>query len=744
MSVYFDGSSSYNYIKPTSHTPSPITLFCWFNVPALQAQTFICINSTTQGHYMDFGMNASGTIYFRYKATLAIASTSNTASINTWQSCIGIQVTTSSRFSGLNGTITGTNSSAQNAVFAARDLTIGARKYFGLAVSSFTTGCIGEIAIWNRVLYETDYYLLDRGANPLLFYPKNILYYYRLGGFNPNILSSEINTNHLYLYSGNPKRSLEHPPIKYNYYNQKIYNKTQAGPTQSIQYGSSIFSLDSDLYNRNWMNIFGMLSLPSNNEIALSPQRIIQQNSQFQNDSTLDVVGRKVISGVSILSNAADVLLDSRKVIGGASTFNNAADTLLASQKIIRPTLNLGNDSSIGATPSRILYPSLSIDAETSLASVPALIINGSSNFSCNSDKNMVSSRLMNTTQTFLNNAEAGLSSQKIISALCDFSALNNCTIIPSLIINGSTGLNTTSTVELASQRVISQTTEFRADNLFSLLPSLIMRGQLNNLGNTDVIALGETVAGGDTLLGQAIFDTFSNLGLNSSLVIGGSTSLFGNVETGLNSNRVILPTIQLSNDSNTSLVSSRIISSILELDAYSDLDLISKKIIQGQTSFSTDGRLDSSSQRVITGQTQLQVISDFLLSLGRVQLGTIILSNDTILESNGRRLISGVLLYDSNSILNGVGSKIITGGVELKGEGNVLPNPSTILSFGNVQLRNDALLSSQFSKIVIIPFTLNIAQTEEINLSILQQKNLDLNINRIKEFNLGIKQING
>lgn len=583
---------------------------------------------------------------------------------------------------------------------------------------------ISDITIWKRRLGWPEYYQLKNGIHPLKIYPTDISQHFPLKNiYNSDSLFHQAEwtgiTGSTYIKDSNDNPKLFYPNNN-TFYHSRV---APSAPGQSIQYGSSILSLDSDLYNRNWMNIFGTSTFQNNNETILASKRIIQQNSQFQNTSTIDVIGRKVISGVS--------------------TLNNEADISLASQKIIRPTLSIGSNVDIGATPSRILYPSLSLNEETSLASVPALIIRGTSNLSCNSDKNMVSSRLMSATQIFLNNAEAGLSSQKIISALCDFSALNNCTIIPSLIINGSTGLNTTSTVELASQRVISQTTELRADNLFSLLPSLIMRGQLNNLGNTDVIALGETVAGGDTLLGQAIFDTFSNLGLNSSLVIGGSTSLFGNVETSLNSNRVILPTIQLSNDSNTSLVSSRIISSILELDAYSDLDLISKKIIQGQTSFSTDGRLDSSSQRIITGQTQLQVISDFLLSLGRVQLGTIILSNDTILESNGRRLISGVLLYDSNSIFSGAGARLITGQLPLSNEAKLVGTPSNILS-SNVGLNNNSILSSQFSKITIIPFTLNIAKDVEINLSLLQQKDFNFNISQIKEFNLGIKQING
>lgn len=151
------GNTQYFIATTTPITGFPVTINCWFNPGQLSGSRALVslANSANATNFIFLRMNGNGGISARVgDGTTSVASTTVFPILSAWQMATGIFPSNSSRSSYLNATNKVTGSGTRNPTGINR-IAIGADAGNSPA-SSYWTGSLGDIAIWNRALSDDE------------------------------------------------------------------------------------------------------------------------------------------------------------------------------------------------------------------------------------------------------------------------------------------------------------------------------------------------------------------------------------------------------------------------------------------------------------------------------------------------------------------------------------------------------------------------------------------------------------
>lgn len=528
-------------------------------------------------------------------------------------------------------------------------------------------GINAENAIWNVELTQNEILSLYYGFTPLNVRKESLVAYWPLGGKYPSN-GNDYWKNSYNLTAYNSPVIVDHRLVRYPK-RPSILEYTYLQQSQ-VYFGAISFDFDSIFNNSSNINIYSSGSIKSNVNTELNSQRIISPSI--------------------ILSNISDTYLNSNKVIIG--------------------TVNLPSNSLTSSTPHRIISPHITLNNENNLSSVGSLLIDETSALFVSTKITPQSQKIIQSVSDFLTSSELTSSASTTVYSVLNFIQENNLTVIPSLVFNSQFTGSLNSSLETATQRVLNNSIFISGNNTFSTLSSLIISGLFGP--NTDSILDSSLVQvdTGEILYGEAVFQTLTRLGLSPSLLMNETSRLASNSISNMDSARIILPAVELSVDTNTSTICSSIVSGITQLKAFSNLDVLSQRVISGNFNTSSDSLLFGSFNRIVSADLEYKLVSDFLTSSTRIQGGTLVLSNETSVDSDGFRIINGVLIYEADASL-----LILTGQT----------------FYNSISFENSSKFFPSIVKLTIVPITLKIAKTYESSLKINREKEIQLKIRK-------------
>lgn len=174
----YSGWSTTNYIRAASGlvTATPLSLACWYYPTSFASQACVidlhnsASAASANSFRLQMGVGASVTAATNSPA----ASTTNTASLNTWVHMAGVFSSATSRSAFINGTnkTTNTTSATPSGI---NETTIGLRR--GTTPGAAALGPIAEAAIWNAALDDDEVAALGKGFSPRLIRPSALVAY---------------------------------------------------------------------------------------------------------------------------------------------------------------------------------------------------------------------------------------------------------------------------------------------------------------------------------------------------------------------------------------------------------------------------------------------------------------------------------------------------------------------------------------------------------------------------------------
>jgi hypothetical protein len=186
MARTFNGTSQYLVIASALLSAYPVSFACWYNpVNNTGNQSVLNIGSTTSFSYLVL-FPASGILDARVSNTVPTSGTaSSVASVATgsWNHCVGVFTSTTSRTVYLNAVSASNTTSVTISPF--NRTAIGTNFDNSTTPASFANGTIAVPAIWKVALSQTDVASLYAGASPLKVQPSQLVSYVRMIGASP-------------------------------------------------------------------------------------------------------------------------------------------------------------------------------------------------------------------------------------------------------------------------------------------------------------------------------------------------------------------------------------------------------------------------------------------------------------------------------------------------------------------------------------------------------------------------------
>jgi len=205
-------SASSQYGELTGTFPNvPLTMACWFNRSAAQAQVIMAVgtgaNGSRAGTWLDAGnysnfvvSNSTGSV----TSNVAIT-TATTAGV--WYHLVGVTSSTTSRLAYLNGTASSTATTSVT-MDTPDYIDLGTRTVGGTKAAYFS-GRLADCAVWDAALTQDEVTSLYKGMSPLHIRPANLKFYAPLWGN----ASPEINLCGGTVTLGNSPTKYDHPRI---------------------------------------------------------------------------------------------------------------------------------------------------------------------------------------------------------------------------------------------------------------------------------------------------------------------------------------------------------------------------------------------------------------------------------------------------------------------------------------------------------------------------------------------------
>lgn len=396
----------------------------------------------------------------------------------------------------------------------------------------------------------------------------------------------------------------------------------QSGTTYSDTSG---FHLNGSIQYSGALLINSILNIHNFSQLNVNPYRLISSLSQFNAESTADVIGRKVLSGEVSL----------------------AADNELSSvyTRIMNAPLDIFINTELNNQPNLIINPYISIQPESNFTFSPVRLMNSAINIQAKSSITSDANRLITATKEFLNSTSVNSAPAVIMTKFVNFLNENNVSYIPSVTIDQRATLNNTAQINASSTRIVPNSAQLPARNIFSLLPSLLVNSYANITGQAAIKALGFLNVTGTVYNDSAALEAVAELVATGKLIINTESNFRNSVNLNTLPYRTIFPTIVIDANSNLSLVANRKINN--------NIDIKNSNII---------GAL---SNRIINSSSNL-VLEDILTSISsRICNSSILLSNNIIVNNVGQRIVSGIIICDSNSYLQIVNNTISIGNIQ-------------------------------------------------------------------------------
>ena len=166
---------------PVSSTP--LSFACWFNTTNTTAiQALMCVNATagTERHVLYARGDVAGDP-IRMQSSTGTAGNADTTSgysSGIWTHACGVVSSSSSRTAYINGGSSATNSTNVPFSNALVQASIGAQRFNAFpSGTSFTTGLIAEVGIWNVALTAAEIASLAKGMTCDKIRPQSLVFY---------------------------------------------------------------------------------------------------------------------------------------------------------------------------------------------------------------------------------------------------------------------------------------------------------------------------------------------------------------------------------------------------------------------------------------------------------------------------------------------------------------------------------------------------------------------------------------
>lgn len=227
--LFDDASSQYLTGNFTMGVGRPITISAWVYVDALTADmTAVSIGDTSSAqNFWQLLIRSNGTGRFRAASSSGVqaATTTATASLNTWHSLIGVEVSNNNRYVWLDGS-SGQNTNLVNVAPSPTDTRIGARADDGTNPDYFS-GRVAEVAVWNGLLTPDAVQSLAAGADPTQIQPGILVEYW------PLIRSARGIYGNTLTPTNSPTIAVHSPKIFYSFGEYKIFAPPSGTATSS-------------------------------------------------------------------------------------------------------------------------------------------------------------------------------------------------------------------------------------------------------------------------------------------------------------------------------------------------------------------------------------------------------------------------------------------------------------------------------------------------------------------------------
>ena len=184
MAYEFNGTDQFLSMASAPVTTMPLTMACWFNsTNTTTPQALICINATASANR--YTMSARGDLAGDPIRIAAVGTTGSGVSADTtsgyssgvWTHSCGVFTSSTSRTAYINGGSSLTNTT-NVAVVGIIQASIGAQRYnLFPSGTSFTTGLIAEVGIWNAALTAAEIASLAKGMTCDKVRPQNLVFY---------------------------------------------------------------------------------------------------------------------------------------------------------------------------------------------------------------------------------------------------------------------------------------------------------------------------------------------------------------------------------------------------------------------------------------------------------------------------------------------------------------------------------------------------------------------------------------
>ena len=173
--LFDDASSEYLYNNTGVLTVAPITISCWFRFDVdIERSLFTLCNGGNDTDYFQLAADADQKVYVvatdvgGYEFTYTI----NTFSVGDWSHALGVFAASNDRRVYLNGTGKGTGT---NSITPSGINRIGVGFLYRQTPTSYMSGDIAEVALWNIALTDAEAVSLAKGFSPLLIRPSNLV-----------------------------------------------------------------------------------------------------------------------------------------------------------------------------------------------------------------------------------------------------------------------------------------------------------------------------------------------------------------------------------------------------------------------------------------------------------------------------------------------------------------------------------------------------------------------------------------
>lgn len=218
MALVFNGTNAkLQYVAGAAIVGAlPVTVFAWIRPSSAAMTKAGCVGGLGDGSFQGGlelvlgGNDANDPFYAssRESGTAVYDAAALGAAANTWQPCMGVFTSNTSRTARVNAgsAATGTTSNAPNAANMWR-INVGCRP--STVDTVWFDGEIAEFAIWSSALTQTDYDALAAGATPSTISPGTLIDYWDL----TNQASTQTGINGRVLTASNTTQASTHPPV---------------------------------------------------------------------------------------------------------------------------------------------------------------------------------------------------------------------------------------------------------------------------------------------------------------------------------------------------------------------------------------------------------------------------------------------------------------------------------------------------------------------------------------------------